>query len=976
MNIRNRKLLGSFIVSLFSVLIFFPFQNTPAQQPDEQKKIRVGYYIFAGYHNFDRYGNRSGYGYDYLQEISTYTGWKYEYVGCTLNTCLQNLKNGEIDLLSHIQYSDDYAEIYDYSLESIGTSYGTLSVKSDNDTYSPGDYDSLNGMKVGILAGYNHNTQFNIFCQEHNLDITKVLFFDAGAMEKALQAGKVDGIVKSNFLKTADEKIIAQFDAKPFYFIVKKGNQDLLLQLNEALSQISLNDPEIKYRLYEKYYGSTRTALSLTKEEIAYLKNKRIIKAVTSPQQYPILWIEKGEYKGIFADIINSISKDLNVTVEIIPTNSYKESIQKIKNGEADIILDIEQDYSWAEENHVNLTSSYLSMPFSMITRNEKLPQNPSVAVLDGYYFSDRTIKTLYPSNRIVRYASAQEVFNAVSEGKQDIAYLNSYFVQGMMLDRKYRHLTSDFNNGFSSDISIGINENVEKILTVILNKEIGFLGENQIQAIVRQNTLYQAKPTNIVDLFYDHPIPVMLGGGIILLGIILILLLYSKSKINAEKQMENLAFGDELTGLKNIHWLEKNSHSILSADKKVRYALTSFDIIRFDIINECYGRDIGYAIIRHIAEGLKVYQSEGLIPVRAKADNFLCLRPYTTMENHRKWIDQLRRDFSNFQSPDANISVNMKFGVYVIAEDETEITGAIDNAETARHEAESNPASIFFYDDEMKDRLTMEKSIESIQDRALRDHEFQVYFQPKFDMRDNTMIGAEALVRWSSMDKGLMVPTQFVPLFEKNGFIIQLDFFVLEEVCKMIRRRLDSGQKIVPISVNQSRAHLTQNQYVKQLQDLFLKYDIPPKYIELELTETAFSDTAAAKEILLSMQEIGFLTSIDDFGSGYSSLTLLNDIPLDILKIDKYFLTKSDVSERTRLIIEKIVEMAKALNVQVICEGVENQQQIDFLLRVGCYFAQGYYYSKPLSQAVFENQLDQDYWKFSKSSNFRNGIY
>ena len=312
---------------------------------------------------------------------------------------------------------------------------------------------------------------------------------------------------------------------------------------------------------------------------------------------------------------------------------------------------------------------------------------------------------------------------------------------------------------------------------------------------------------------------------------------------------MENLAFGDELTGLKNIHWLEKNSHTILNSDKKSRYALTSFDIIRFDIINECYGRDTGYAIIRHIADGLKTYQPEGLIPVRVKADNFLCLKPYTTMENHLKWIDQIRMDFSNFQSSDANILINMKFGIYVIPEGETEITGPIDNVETARHEAETDPKSIIIYDDMMKDRLTREKSIESIQDRALRDHEFQVYFQPKFDMRDNTLTGAEALVRWSSMDKGLMVPTQFIPLFEKNGFIIQLDFFVLEEVCKMIRNRLDSGQRIVPISVNQSRAHLTQNQYIKQLQDLIQKYKIPPKYIELELTETAFSDAAALKK-------------------------------------------------------------------------------------------------------------------------------
>ena len=250
-----------------------------------------------------------------------------------------------------------------------------------------------------------------------------------------------------------------------------------MLQLNDALAQISVYDPEIEYRLYNKYFGATRTALSLTGEETAYLEDKGTLRAVITPQLIPMLWIEDGSYKGIYADIVNLISRDLGINIEIIQTNSYKETIQKIKNGDADIIMEIHHDYSWAEENHVNLTTSFLSLPFSMIMRKEKLPENPSVAVVDGYFFSERKIKTLYPSNRIVRYSTAQEVLDALREGKQDIAYLNSFFVQGIILDRKYQNLSSDFNIGFSSEIAIGVNEKANKILTVILDKEIGVFG-------------------------------------------------------------------------------------------------------------------------------------------------------------------------------------------------------------------------------------------------------------------------------------------------------------------------------------------------------------------------------------------------------------------------------------------------------------------------------------------------------------------
>ncbi len=963
MNDSMKKIFGYFILSFSLILVLIPLFRIQAKPLQESKKIRVGYYVLDGYHNFDKNGNRSGYGYDYLQEIANYTGWSYEYVGGTLNTCIQNLKNGNIDLLSNVQYSDELAEVFDYSSQSIGTSYGTLSVRSDNTTYALEDYDSFNGMNVGILSGDYHNAQFSAFCQEHNLKISTVLFFDAGVMEKALQAGKVDGVVKSNFLKKENEKIIAQFNTRPFYFVVKKGNTELLQQLNKAISEITTNNPGIEYHLYEKYYASERTALSLTKEEEDFLKKKGTIKVVSSPGTFPLISQYENGQKGIFIDIINLMSKDLDISMEIIPTNSYNESLQKIRNGEADIILDIDHNYSWAEENHVDLTTPYLSMPISMVTRDEPLSENPSIAIVDGYIFSNRDVQTLYPGSKIVRHESSQEALDAVNDGEQDITYVSSYLYQRQKLDRKYQKLTSDFSNSFNTDISMGINENQEKIFTIILNKELGYIGNEQIQSIVRQNTLIESKPTTISDLFYDHPKPFLASIGVLFFGVIGILAFYSKSKLNSEKRMEILAYGDELTGLKNRHWLEKNSHSLLLSDRYTQYAMISFDINRFDIINECYGRETGYEIIRNIAEGLKSFQSEGVIAVRSKNDNFLCLLPYNTKEDLLRWINQIKRNYSSFQSEDKNILITMNFGVFMIPDGKADITSAIDNADTARHEAEVAPNAIVFYDDEMRDRLALEKAIENIQERALKDGEFQVYYQPKFDIRDDTLTGAEALIRWSSMDKGFMVPSQFVPLFEKNGFIIQLDFFVMEEVCKMIRKRMDSNQKIVPISINQSRAHLTQSQYVQQLRDMVQKYNIPPKLIELELTETAFSDAAAAKEILNQMKKIGFLTSIDDFGSGYSSLTLLNDIPLDILKIDKYFLTKSEDSERTRLIIEKIVEMAKLLKVIVICEGVEKQKHIDFLKQVGCYFAQGYFYSKPISQKSFESKLDDNTW-------------
>jgi EAL domain-containing protein (putative c-di-GMP-specific phosphodiesterase class I) len=235
------------------------------------------------------------------------------------------------------------------------------------------------------------------------------------------------------------------------------------------------------------------------------------------------------------------------------------------------------------------------------------------------------------------------------------------------------------------------------------------------------------------------------------------------------------------------------------------------------------------------------------------------------------------------------------------------------------------------------------------MQESALENHEFEVYYQPKYNMEENSIIGAEALIRWNDPVHGIRMPSDFIPIFEKNGFIIQIDFFVLEEVCKFLRSRIDAGEKVVPISVNQSRVHLSEKHYVQRLGEIIRKYSIPDGLIELELTETAISEIDDVENILNQANALNYRISIDDFGTGYSSLTMLNRVPLDAIKIDRNFLIESNNSKKTREIIRLVVEMAHALGIQVVCEGVEKQDQADFLMSIGCRFGQGFLFSKPI---------------------------
>jgi EAL domain-containing protein (putative c-di-GMP-specific phosphodiesterase class I) len=255
-----------------------------------------------------------------------------------------------------------------------------------------------------------------------------------------------------------------------------------------------------------------------------------------------------------------------------------------------------------------------------------------------------------------------------------------------------------------------------------------------------------------------------------------------------------------------------------------------------------------------------------------------------------------------------------------------------------------------------MKLKLQREIEITNSMDQALKNGEFIVYLQPKIELSGNTLVGAEALVRWKKSDNSLMPPNDFIPLFEKNGFVVYLDFYVYEEVCKKLRSWLDNGLSVVPISLNVSRIHLHDDDFVGELEKLVDRYEIPHHLLELELTESIFlNNTEEALNVMRKLQNIGFVVSIDDFGAGYSSLNLLKDMATDVIKLDKEFFGQGEMQKEEQIIVSSIISMAKQLNMKVLSEGVETKKQSDFLKSVCCDMAQGFLFAKPMPVLDFE---------------------
>ena len=273
--------------------------------------------------------------------------------------------------------------------------------------------------------------------------------------------------------------------------------------------------------------------------------------------------------------------------------------------------------------------------------------------------------------------------------------------------------------------------------------------------------------------------------------------------------------------------------------------------------------------------------------------------------------------------------------GIYFILPEDRDINSIIDRANIPHKMAKGGHKSSYaFYDNKIHDQEIKEKEMENTMFSSLENKEFIIYLQPKIELNTGEIQGSEALVRWKHPDKGLIPPNEFIPFFERNGFVIT-------------------------VSVNVSRIHLYCNNFIETYKNIIDKYNIPAKYIELELTESIiFDNFDILIDIMNNLKKIGFLISMDDFGSGYSSLNMLKEIPMDILKLDQKFIMETYNSKRSKIIVTKVIEMAKELGMKVISEGVETEEQFKLLKEVKCDMAQGYLFGKPMPIEEFEHLI------------------
>ena len=423
----------------------------------------------------------------------------------------------------------------------------------------------------------------------------------------------------------------------------------------------------------------------------------------------------------------------------------------------------------------------------------------------------------------------------------------------------------------------------------------------------------------------------------------------------------------DQLTGGKNKNRFYRDCEKISKKISPEKLAMVVLDIDKFKYINDRLGYDEGDRILVRIHKTLADCLDKEEPFARISEDNFACLLKNAPDKDLEMRLHEVFTEFNRRNSFFIKYPVNFSAGVCRLGQcrgkyDAIDFTMAVDRCKLAKKSIKNKHNSdVAFYDGKIREISLREKDFENAMPQALENREFECYLQPKYGTNSREIVGAEALIRWNSKEFGFVCPGDFIPLAEKNGFVVELDFFILEEVCKMLRRWLDKGKTPIVISVNQSRLHINDDDYIWRLREIVDKYEIPYEYIELELTESVFTEDADRMiAIMKKLHDIGFKLSIDDFGSGYSSLNLLKDIPADVLKIDREFFNGTVNSKKGRAVISSVVDMAKNLEMNVISEGVETQDQIDFLQEIDCNMVQGYYFSKPMKLRDFDEMWEK----------------
>jgi len=756
------------------------------------------------------------------------------------------------------------------------------------------------------------------------------------------------------------------------WLLVDENRQDFAARLRQTVAVINNVNSFYQNDLQVRYH-TAGTKLTLTAEEQAYLASHPVVSIMVSPRQPPYTYLQDGQPQGVISHIIKRIESDLGLTLAIAPETTHQNMMDALTNGEIDMVMDFYTDYNWARAHNADLTFPYMTLNYVSVLRKDKtLPEKPIIACARAHFYTQDYIERTYPAEQLRYYDDVSDCMAAVNSGEADITFVKSITAQSDIYQGNYYNLYTNGNVIFSHNVSMAVSNNADPILIRILNKEIAHIPPQDITSIINSEVYKVQGKDTIQSLVYRNPFTALcLLGGILLVVILALLyVLRMRRKHNTQLwQQANMVTGLDIY---NLHWFNNELPRAIAAHKEAQQAGELFVLVisaqRIAFLKEIYGASVFAEAVKTIIREVH-HKLPWVILYSLSAEithaYLLCQKPtgYTLRQSAER-IEKVARIVNINNVP---TSFTYHIGICPVPRHgDIDAELLMDNAMLARNESISRNQSIGLFNTVMHDEMLKHQQIELYMEKALENDEFEIYLQAKYDMNRCAICGAEALIRWQSPEMGFLTPNHFINLFERNGFILQLDYYVLEKICAALQERLKKKQPVVPISVNQSGLHISERGYLANMQAIADKHKLPRKLVELELTETTFIDLAAKTEkenalhITRRLKSMGYALSMDDFCTGYSSIAMLRTMPMDVMKIDRSMLLSAETSERSLTIFKQVIELGKRLNMTVLVEGIETEEQSQLTQAAGCHIAQGFLFSQPIPMEKFFASLDK----------------
>ena len=963
MNKKHTYLKRIMVIPLLALIALTMNPFTVSANETARKVVRVGWFD-STYNSVDESGRRSGYSYEYQLKLSDYNGWSYEYVNGSWSDLFQMLIDGEIDLLSDISYTEERSKLMLYPNLPMGTEEYYLFTAAGNNSISATDYSTLNGKKVGVNKDSYQEQLYVKWAKQNKIkaEMVEVTTTEDESLEM-MENGELDAYVTvDSFMDPSRAVPMYKIGSSDYYFAVSNKRPDLLEDLNYAMNKIQDEDRYYNQKMFEKYIRHTGANVFLTEQEDAWIKSYKTIRVGYQDNYMAFCAKDEstGELTGVLRDYLDLAADcmpNTHINFETVAYPTASDALKALRNGEIDCVFPANLNGYEAETEGVVTTPPIMTTEMYALVRisspnifdqREKI----KVAVNEGNPNYEAFLAEQYPSWEKVYYPDTATCIKAVSKGEADCILISNYRYNNLSRLCEKHNLTS-ISLGKNMDYYFAIRRGEVELYSIIA-KTTSMIPEASINAALTQYITKDAKQT-FGDFVKDNMPIVSAIIGVVAL-IILMLLIQTLKAVKRARSLISATETDDLTGLYNRKFFFQYADRTYRDHPQRPMDAIVLNIEQFHSINALHGRVVGDVILRTLGSEIRAISMENDgIAGRFEADRF---------DIYCRHFDDYQATFNRIQSaledvaPNANIRLRM--GVMPWQEG-LEPVQLFDRARTACNMARGHySAHMIVYDEKVSERESYEQRLVNDLRHALDSNEFEVYYQPKFDIqtKPEKLVGAEALVRWKHPELGTVSPCSFIPLFERNGQIALLDKYVWSKAAKQLAIWKEKYGVTIPISVNLSRVDVFDPNLTETLESILESNKLDHDAFELEVTESAYTEDAdQVIQVVEGLRAKGFRFEMDDFGTGYSSLNMLSQMPVDVLKMDSAFARNLEHDEKSNRMVALILDIANNLNVPVIAEGVETDEQLNMLKKLGCQMVQGYYFSKPLPTDEFESK-------------------